>query len=78
MNRSLRGAVGLDEDRAWSEIVSCPATAAELFREAAMGANLGCYGSNAENPALNLGAKILLDFLKGSWQTGRFIRLEGE
>lgn len=62
----LGGDVGLDEDRTWSEVVSCPATAAEPLTEAAMEANLGCQGSNAENPALNLGAKILLDFLKGS------------
>lgn len=48
------------------------------IQEAAMGANLGCQGSNAENPALNLGAKTLLDLLKGSWQTGRFIRFKGK
>lgn len=28
--------VGLDEDRTWSEVVSCPATAAEPFTEAAV------------------------------------------
>lgn len=33
--------------------------------------------SNADNPALFWGAKILPDFLKGSWQTGRYIKLEG-
>lgn len=68
MSKSLRlgGAVGLDDNRAWSEVVSCPATAAEPFREVTMGADLGYQGSNAENLALNLGAKILLDFLKSS------------
>lgn len=66
---------GGPDDRTWPEVVPCPATAAEPAREAPMGIP---HGSNAENPALNLGTKILLDFLKGSWQTGRFIRLEVE
>lgn len=66
MHRSLGLGGAVDDDRSWSEDASCPATGAEPSREAAMRANSGCQGSNAENLALNLDTKSLWIFWKAA------------